>query len=656
MTGPQQATGQAPGQTAPAENVPPIKRAQDLFNAGRVSECYAIIKPMIDTPPADARDRSNIAYLQLGCALYKTGDMEAARKLNAALSTAHWRPMRYRLSLRLGDMTTAKRIRTAPDVTDRERDDFRTTAGLHLIWAKKYRLGFPLYACRHNAILFPKTVPNRCRHVPLPDDPAQDETTIVLEQGLGDVLFHLAHIRAEGQHETSRFIGLRKYGPLIRRYFPRATYLAHEDMTDAHGTPRIHLAADFVGRGFRRNWHLAPGITFDTPIRHAGEPPVWGICWRGGSGQNRREERHIPLQIFLDLLPRDARFLALQFDLTKEERTILLADGRCMIPLSDITQNPVHTIDMIRPLAGVISVDSANWHMAGLSDVPIFAIMNRTAHWFWGKESRAETAFPCATTVRKEDVGPARVGEWVRDTRKAWREREAQGHPKPAKLSRTEPRDRPVLIVGLPRSATSMTTRVLHSQGLWLGETVPGNRENPQGYFESRMIRDQLIKPTLSALGADPLGVRRLPAWDVLPPFPALRDTLFAMLRREGYDGRQPWGFKDPKLTLLWPLFARAFPQAHWVIVTRDRDKVLDSLCRTSFMARHSTSPEFWLPFCSAYDHRLNLLRASGAQVHEVDSDALSGGSLSQIKGVIRAAGLGFNARDARAALVRDGG
>ena len=52
MTGPQQATGQtsgqAPGQTAPAENVPPIKRAQDLFNSGRVSECYAIIKPMID--------------------------------------------------------------------------------------------------------------------------------------------------------------------------------------------------------------------------------------------------------------------------------------------------------------------------------------------------------------------------------------------------------------------------------------------------------------------------------------------------------------------------------------------------------------------------------------------------------------------------------
>jgi hypothetical protein len=73
-------------------------------------------------------------------------------------------------------------------------------------------------------------------------------------------------------------------------------------------------------------------------------------------------------------------------------------------------------------------------------------------------------------------------------------------------------------------------------------------------------------------------------------------------------------------------------------------------------MARHSTSPEYWLPFCSAYDHRLNLLRASGAQVHEVDSDALSGGSLNQIKGVIRAAGLGFNARDARAALVRDGG
>ncbi len=248
--------------------------------------------------------------------------------MNADLPTDLWRPLRYRLSLRLRDPLTAARLRRDPGVTDRERDDFRTTAGLHLLWAGRYDRGFPLYASRHNAILFPRTVPGRLTHAPLPEDPSKDEDTIILEQGLGDVLFHLAHIRAEGRHEASHFVGLRKYGTLIRRYFPKARFTAHDDLPGGSPRPRAHLAADFVGRGYRRTGRVAAPVQFDTPFRRTGEPPVWGICWRGGSGQNRREERHIPLRMFLDLLPRDGRFLALQFDMTDEERAVLQGDFR----------------------------------------------------------------------------------------------------------------------------------------------------------------------------------------------------------------------------------------------------------------------------------------------------------------------------------------
>ncbi|WP_375175365.1 sulfotransferase [Pseudooceanicola sp.] len=625
-----------------------FEKATTAFNKGRVSECHALIRPLLADPPDGARERSRLAYLQLGCALYYTGDLEAARRLNASLPTRHWRPMRYRLALRQRDPATAKRLRSDPEVTAQERDDFRTSAGLNMLWSNRYRTGFPLYAARHNAILFPRTVPKALTHAPLPADPAEDEDVIILEQGLGDVLFHLAHIRHEGRHETSRFVGLRKYGSLIRRYFPQARFTAHEALNKTGTRPRAHLAADFVGRGFARTGQVAAPVTFDSPVRHAGEPPVWGICWRGGSGQNRREERHIPLPMFLDLLPRDGRFLALQFDLSEAERKLLLADARCMVPLSDITTNPVQTIDMIRPLAGVISVDSANWHMAGLSKVPLLAIMNRTSHWFWGAEAKAESAYASATTVRKEELTADKLAQWMDQSRAAFGQRPALARPAPTVMPR-----QPVFVLGLPRSATSMTTRVLHEHGLWLGDTVPGNAENPQGYFESRAIRDGIVKPMLTALGADPLGVRNLPPWDVLPPDPSLRARVMAQLTAEGYEGTTPWGFKDPKLTLLWRVFDQAFPDAIWVIVSRSRDKVIDSLCRTSFLARHSTSPEYWAPFCNAYDHRLNLLRTSGARVYDVDSDALSGGDFRQVERVIDATGLPFDEATARAALVR---
>ena len=56
--------------------------AQEALSAGRVSECYRLIAPLLSSPPPDGKDRSHLAYLQLACALYHTGDLEAARPVS----------------------------------------------------------------------------------------------------------------------------------------------------------------------------------------------------------------------------------------------------------------------------------------------------------------------------------------------------------------------------------------------------------------------------------------------------------------------------------------------------------------------------------------------------------------------------------------------
>ena len=634
-----------------------LKEAQAAFRNGNISRAWQVLEPMITAGVDDklpAAQRQALHYLQLGCALYHVGDMDAARALNRAMPTDQFTPLRYRLSLRLRDPGQARRLRKDPSNGTRELADFRTSAGLHEIWAHRYRLGFPLYAARWQAINFPKVLPDKVTHAPLSADPAQDAGLIVLEQGLGDVLFHLAHIKAEGAHERSAFTGLAKYGSLVRRYFPQATFTPSGRLSDALGKPRAHLAADFVGRGYLRRGAISPGILLDSPTRHAFDQPVFGICWRGGSGQNRREERHIPLRFLLDMLPMEGRYLALQFDLTEDERKILQADPRCEVPLADITQNPAETIDMIRPLAGVISVDSANWHMAGFSGVPLLAVMNRTAHWFWGPEADAAAVFPQATTLPKEDLSATAIAGWMTGARDAWQARPAA--PLPLRHStppEVAPEARPLFLTGLPRSGTSMVMRALASQGLWLGETIPGNPDNPEGYAENRALRETQLKPLLSLLGADPRGVAPLPRTEALPPCPALARRLLKTIRAEGYDGRRPWGYKDPKLSLLWPLFARAFPQATWVVVTRERDKVLSSIARASFMRRHSTSAEFWKPFCACYDARLDSLRASGVTLFEIQAEALMAGDLRPLEPVCAALGLGFDPESAQHALRR---
>ena len=202
----------------------------------------------------------------------------------------------------------------------------------------------------------------------------------------------------------------------------------------------------------------------------------------------------------------------------------------------------------------------------------------------------------------------------------------------------------PIFILGLPRSGTSMIAGLLEAFGLWLGETVPGrDLSNPKGFFENAPIRDVFLKQILVELGCDPLGVRGYPALGSLPDIPIFKDKMREALYAQGYDESRPWGFKDPKLTLLWPIWHRAFPDARWIIVSRPRKMVISSCLKTHFLRQHSTSPRFWRQFCKDYDDRLNALRKASHRVWEVDSHRVVQGDLVELESVTGAVGLAFD-------------
>jgi len=200
--------------------------------------------------------------------------------------------------------------------------------------------------------------------------------------------------------------------------------------------------------------------------------------------------------------------------------------------------------------------------------------------------------------------------------------------------------DRPILVTGLPRSGTSLVAGLLAESGAWVGRTVPGGPPNPRGFFEHIALREGVNKGILRALGMDPLGVRRLPAPDELLPVDNLRETVQRILREEGYDGTRPWLFKDAKLTLLWPLWAQAFPRARWVIVERPLGDVIRSCRRTHFMAQHGLSEAQWQDWADAYRQRLHALRAGVAWWRDLESDPLVHGVTAPFVALAEALGL----------------
>lgn len=96
---------------------------------------------------------------------------------------------------------------------------------------------------------------------------------------------------------------------------------------------------------------------------------------------------------------------------------------------------------------------------------------------------------------------------------------------------------------------------------------------------------------------------------------------------------------KDVKFVHFWPVLAEAFPDAVWLIVWRDPDKIAASCVRTKFMKKLGTHEE-WKVWAETYHQRCReLLAQYPDRVFEVDSSCLRTHN-EGISGAVKAVGL----------------
>jgi len=134
-----------------------------------------------------------------------------------------------------------------------------------------------------------------------------------------------------------------------------------------------------------------------------------------------------------------------------------------------------------------------------------------------------------------------------------------------------------IFVTGAARSGTTLITRMLEACGADLG--------NAGDLAENRDFKRKHLKPYLSSVGADPMGIDPLP--DMGTEFPPLTFDVNADL------------IKDPKLALIWP----ALPDAKWVFVYRDIENIAKSCLRTPFLGNRKTKSE-WEGWAAEYQDR----------------------------------------------------
>lgn len=207
---------------------------------------------------------------------------------------------------------------------------------------------------------------------------------------------------------------------------------------------------------------------------------------------------------------------------------------------------------------------------------------------------------------------------------------------------------RPILITGAARSGTSMTAGIIDLSGAFGGKTSPPTPHNKKGMFENRRIRNHVVKPYLDFIGADRMGQKPLPTAAQLrledEHVQDHREQVLDIFKSQGYDPKvhPTWYYKGAKICLIWPLWAKCFPDAQWIIVRRDAEDIVRSCLRTGFMRAYDTRAG-WLGWLAEHEKRFEEMVNAGLDVSFVWPQKMINGDFTEIQTVVNRMGLEFD-------------
>lgn len=164
------------------------------------------------------------------------------------------------------------------------------------------------------------------------------------------------------------------------------------------------------------------------------------------------------------------------------------------------------------------------------------------------------------------------------------------------------PSQQPILIItGMHRSGTSLTSALLQSAGLDIGQDLlKSNPWNPKGFFENINFLN-FHEAALQALGFCREGWVK----ETIDSLPEYFVDQAKDLVRNNASVTQPWGWKEPRTTLFLKFWDFLLPEAKYLFVYRSPWEVLDSLYRRGDLA-FEHNPEFALKVWTTYNQAIS--------------------------------------------------
>jgi hypothetical protein len=136
-----------------------------------------------------------------------------------------------------------------------------------------------------------------------------------------------------------------------------------------------------------------------------------------------------------------------------------------------------------------------------------------------------------------------------------------------------------VVVLGMHRSGTSMTSAILEKLGINMGEETLGAVEtNPIGHFEDKIFLD-LNKRILNDAGG---------SWDNPPNYKTildLKDKYKDEIEKLVSNKKENWGWKEPRTSLTINLYYPYLKNIYFIYCKRNEDDVAKSLKKRNDMS-----------------------------------------------------------------------
>ena len=208
----------------------------------------------------------------------------------------------------------------------------------------------------------------------------------------------------------------------------------------------------------------------------------------------------------------------------------------------------------------------------------------------------------------------------------------------------------PILITGCARSGTSMVAGVINLCGAFGGNMSGPNKNNKKGMFENSVIRERVMKPYLLEMKADKMGQFPLPNIQKLKIPLDWKNSIENVFHEQGYQ-EGPWMYKGAKMTITWPVWHYAFPNAKWIVVRRRTGDIINSCLKTSFMRAFAnpvnrkrvgveTERDGWLWWVRQHEQRFVEMIQEGLNVKVVWPERMVTGDYQQMYEAIEWLGL----------------